>query len=218
IIKFPDGRPGHLAVRRRDLATLEPACLLNDTMLEFGFRYWYHNLHRSHPWLAQQMHIFSSFLFTKLADSLERRPKEISHWTKKVDIFAKRYVIFPINENRHWYLAILCQPDLMLHSAQNHKRYASDYSLPSRTGLRAVSAKLLVFDSLAGNHSGSLKMLSKYLCTEALRQRGVTTTGNTIEIIHAPVPLQDNFSDCGLYALHFAETFMLNTVQCLQSI
>ncbi|RPB26955.1 cysteine proteinase [Terfezia boudieri ATCC MYA-4762] len=29
-------------------------------------------------------------------------------WTARVDLFTKQYVIIPINENAHWYLAIIC--------------------------------------------------------------------------------------------------------------
>ena len=35
-------------------------------------------------------------------------------WTRKVNLFEKDFVVIPINENLHWYLAIICHPSKML--------------------------------------------------------------------------------------------------------
>lgn len=42
----------------------------------------------------------------------EKRHSRVKSWTKKVDIFAKDYLIIPINERGHWFLAIICFPGL----------------------------------------------------------------------------------------------------------
>ena len=42
----------------------------------------------------------------------EKRHSRIKSWTKKVDIFEKDFLIFPINEHSHWFLAIVCFPGL----------------------------------------------------------------------------------------------------------
>jgi len=34
----------------------------------------------------------------------------VKRWTKKVDVFAKDYLLIPICENNHWTLAIVCHP------------------------------------------------------------------------------------------------------------
>lgn len=34
----------------------------------------------------------------------------VKKWTKKVDVFKKKYLVIPINEKLHWYLAILVNP------------------------------------------------------------------------------------------------------------
>lgn len=33
-------------------------------------------------------------------------------WTRQVDIFSKDFLLIPINENAHWFLAIVCFPSL----------------------------------------------------------------------------------------------------------
>ena len=40
----------------------------------------------------------------------EKRHSRVKSWTKKVDIFEKDYLVIPINERNHWFLAIVCFP------------------------------------------------------------------------------------------------------------
>jgi len=40
------------------------------------------------------------------------RHRLVRNWTKNVDIFDKDFIVIPINENAHWYLAIICFPGL----------------------------------------------------------------------------------------------------------
>lgn len=57
------------------------------------------NLHRKHP--------------IEDDDSIsikEKRHSRVKSWTKKVDIFEKDYLVIPINERNHWFLAIVCFP------------------------------------------------------------------------------------------------------------
>lgn len=42
----------------------------------------------------------------------EKRHARVSKWTKNVNLFDKDYIIIPINENSHWFLAIICFPSL----------------------------------------------------------------------------------------------------------
>ena len=42
----------------------------------------------------------------------EKRHSRVKSWTKKVDIFEKDYLVIPINERNHWFLAIVCFPGL----------------------------------------------------------------------------------------------------------
>lgn len=38
----------------------------------------------------------------------------VKSWTRTVNIFEKDYLVVPINENLHWYLAIICKPSAIL--------------------------------------------------------------------------------------------------------
>lgn len=42
----------------------------------------------------------------------QRRHSRVEKWTKNVNLFDKDYIIIPINEQQHWFLAIICFPGL----------------------------------------------------------------------------------------------------------
>lgn len=42
----------------------------------------------------------------------QRRHSRVEKWTKGVNLFEKDYIIIPINEQQHWFLAIICFPGL----------------------------------------------------------------------------------------------------------
>lgn len=111
---YPPG-PGALNIMRSDLRRLGPEEYLNDTLIEFGLKLWLSELREKDPTLADQIHVFSSFFYKKLN---KKNPEEgyqsVRKWTSKVDLFSKKYIIVPINENLHWYLAIIYEPGHML--------------------------------------------------------------------------------------------------------
>lgn len=44
--------------------------------------------------------------------AVQRRHARVEKWTKGVNLFEKDYIIIPINEQQHWFLAIICFPGL----------------------------------------------------------------------------------------------------------
>ncbi|KAJ3789207.1 hypothetical protein GGU10DRAFT_305668 [Lentinula aff. detonsa] len=111
----PDAATGAVKITNGDYSRLLPNEYLNDTLIEFGLKLWLHELAMVDPELANQVHIFSSFFYKKLnKKNLEEGYQSVRRWTSKFDIFSKKFVIVPINENMHWYLAIIYQPDLVL--------------------------------------------------------------------------------------------------------
>ena len=43
----------------------------------------------------------------------------VKSWTKKIDIFAKRMLIFPICDDEHWYVMIVVNPGQVLSQKMN---------------------------------------------------------------------------------------------------
>lgn len=43
--------------------------------------------------------------------------KNVKRWTKKIDIFAKDMLVFPINAFRHWFCIIVNRPSCLLNNS-----------------------------------------------------------------------------------------------------
>jgi len=83
---------------------------------------------------------------------------------------------------------------------------------------------IFTFDSLGGRHPQAVKKLSGYLKMEAKDKKNIDEAGvalgkaalvrsdhPTLENLlklSKKVPSQGNFCDCGIYLLHFAQTFL----------
>ena len=42
----------------------------------------------------------------------EKRHFRVKKWTKNINIFEKDFVFIPINDSSHWYLIVICFPNL----------------------------------------------------------------------------------------------------------
>ena len=42
----------------------------------------------------------------------EKRYERVKRWTKKVNIFEKDFIVVPINDHQHWFVAVICFPGL----------------------------------------------------------------------------------------------------------
>ncbi|CAG7722548.1 unnamed protein product, partial [Allacma fusca] len=109
-----------------DVTTLLPKRFLNDNMVDFWLAHIKHGLTEKD---RAKMHVFNSFFYTSLTkksqvnsqntsktipiNSAEKRHERVRKWTKDIDIFSKDFLVVPINENVHWYVAIICFPGLL---------------------------------------------------------------------------------------------------------
>jgi len=94
---------------------------------------WLDGLELSSPVLHDQIYVFSTFFYKHLSSgatyvtviiiiclplllsSPQKGYEKVSKWAK-CDIFSKKYLIIPINENYHWYLAIVYEPEHVIKS------------------------------------------------------------------------------------------------------
>ncbi|CAG9466730.1 unnamed protein product [Pedinophyceae sp. YPF-701] len=130
----PDAQRGSLMLTGKDLDHLAPGEFLNDTVIEFSYRFLHHELLA--PAQRDALHIFSTFFLTTLrkanGPALERlhRPKagtpgfgseewvdafetayaRVRNWTKHVDVFSKKFLFIPCHNELHWSLIIVCFP------------------------------------------------------------------------------------------------------------
>lgn len=150
----PPPTKGGLAVSNEDLECLEHGEFLNDVIIDFYLKYLMLEIFPK-PF-ADRCHIFSSFFFKCLTrkensssdnpdiSTAERRHQSVKNWTRHVDIFTKDFIFVPVNENSHWYLAVICFP--WLEKAVYEDKNEQDVVPYSKTKDSASSGSVIVFN------------------------------------------------------------------------
>ena len=99
-------------VEMDDVPRLDEGQYLNDNLIGFGLRYLYDNIGLRNQDLSKRVFMHNSFFFTKLKPGRGRQINYdgVKSWTSKVDLFTYDYIVVPVNENFHWWLAIIYNP------------------------------------------------------------------------------------------------------------
>ncbi|XP_063161671.1 sentrin-specific protease 7 [Candoia aspera] len=120
IVYPPPPAKGGLGVTKEDLECLEYGEFLNDVIIDFYLKYL--QLEKAPKELADRSHIFSSFFYKCLTRTeknseenpkltiAQRRHRRVKRWTRYINIFNKDYIFVPVNEEFHWYIAVICFP------------------------------------------------------------------------------------------------------------
>ncbi|XP_018366167.1 PREDICTED: uncharacterized protein LOC108763222 isoform X4 [Trachymyrmex cornetzi] len=120
----PPPAKGGIAINTEDYLCLAEDQFLNDVIIDFYLKYL--TLEVLSESDQHRTHVFSSYFYKRLtsphAQAAEstapmtpaaKRHARVQKWTKNVNIFEKDFVIIPINEHAHWFLAIICFPGLV---------------------------------------------------------------------------------------------------------
>lgn len=121
------------------------------------------------------VYAFNTFFYPKL---LASGYAAIKRWTRRVDIFAHDLILVPVHLGVHWCLAVI-------DFRHNTIRY---------------------YDSMGGRNPECLEALRKYLQEESRdkKQKELDLSNWTYETVK-DIPHQMNGSDCGMFALKYAE-------------
>ena len=98
-------------VDAQDRERLRDNEFLNDNLIGFYMRFLEDHLERTNQEVAKRVYFFNSYFFATLTNVKGRRNinyEGVQKWTRAVDIFGFDYIVVPINENAHWYVAIIC--------------------------------------------------------------------------------------------------------------
>lgn len=201
-------------ITEHDYKTLADEEFLNDNIINFYL-----------TWLVQtklstrykeMVHIYSSHFYTRLRSKPKKCDKKtkaemayekVKGWTKKINIFEKRMLVFPICEESHWYLVIVCNPGHVL-SQSREKDFETKRSYQQKYGeTKGYNPFIMVLDSLGGNHSSAISKIRQYLSFEHLEKRKLPLNFGKEKMgeKHPPIPYQPNSCDCGLFLLHYVE-------------
>ncbi|XP_076637053.1 uncharacterized protein LOC143349590 isoform X4 [Colletes latitarsis] len=120
----PPPAKGGIAINTEDYLCLGEDQFLNDVIIDFYLKYL--TLEVLSESDQHRTHVFSSYFYKRLTSphtqSVEsnvplspaaKRHARVQKWTKNVNIFEKDFIIIPINEHAHWFLAIICFPGLV---------------------------------------------------------------------------------------------------------
>ncbi|EXJ76515.1 uncharacterized protein A1O5_01023 [Cladophialophora psammophila CBS 110553] len=107
-------QPGRRAavVPFEDLRRLNDDEFLNDNLISFFMRYLETHMEKSKPELYKRIHFFNTYFYEALSKTKGRKSginyDAVSRWTKNINLFSRDFIVVPVNENFHWYLAIIC--------------------------------------------------------------------------------------------------------------
>lgn len=199
-----------LTISKDDLEKLIGNNYLNDKIIEFYLFYVKDNLTKE---MADKTHIFNSFFFSKMLET-RRNYKNDNHfydnlylqvhrWTNNIDIFSYDFLIIPIFKGCHWSVAIICYPGKLL---------IDEIELDVKE-----RPCIIFFDSIKQYKDDRMKTLKQYsqylknfIQQELFNKKNISKVFNSANLptLNPTTPCQNNDYDCGIFLLHYVETFL----------
>ncbi|KAH8664101.1 hypothetical protein BX600DRAFT_436669 [Xylariales sp. PMI_506] len=142
---FPSQGKNRATVDKDDIPRLDEGQFLNDNLIIFKLRHLQYELEMNRPDLAERIHFHNTFFYERLKPTKsggDINYDSVKGWTSKVDLFAKDFIVVPINEYHHWYVAIIYNAP---------KLVPSSYTGSNSAGVPSGS----FVDSTVGNNSTS---------------------------------------------------------------
>jgi hypothetical protein len=105
-------------IQAEDIPRLDEGEYLNDNLIEFYIRWLEQETLKSKPENAKRIHIMNTFFYERLTTKNKGKRgfsyEAVERWTMKLDLLSYDYIVIPVNENLHWYLAIICNAPKLL--------------------------------------------------------------------------------------------------------
>ena len=187
-------------------------------------------LHQLAPKIHEKVHVFNSFFYQRLSSAKLTNPTDLNDektgfqlvksWTRSVNLFEKDFIVIPINENLHWFLAIICNPNCILNDSEEEILVDVDGEDSQATNIVDLSSDcrgdeafcdILIFDSLGlttrCKSTAVINRLRTYLQLEAQDKLNSSSSKSKCYGHVVKVPKQLNYTDCGCFVLQFVEEF-----------
>jgi Ulp1 family protease len=117
-LSYPHDSKKKAVVDMIDIERLDEGEWLNDNLISFYLRYLEENLEKQNPEIARRVYINNTFFYQTLTQGVRKgiNYDAVKRWTAKIDLFQYDYIIVPVHESAHWYLAIICNAPKYLKS------------------------------------------------------------------------------------------------------
>ncbi|KAL4758973.1 uncharacterized protein BDW70DRAFT_162075 [Aspergillus foveolatus] len=181
-------------VNALDLRRLAPHEFLNDNIIGFYIRFLEDHLQRCRPEAAQRVYFFNSYFFATLTKSpkgLKINYEGVAKWTRNVDIFSYDYIVVPINENAHWYMAIICNLPYLEGIGEEEK------PLPSESRAEVEEVPETPESQLEDGSSTTLQSIKEETARQSLASMSLLDTPDPQA--EAPKPGEDEWPEREVY-------------------
>jgi hypothetical protein len=133
-----------------DLRRLDEGEFLNDNLIEFYLRW----LQETKKTRDNEVYFFGTHFYSSLTTGKRGSINHdaVARWTAKVDIFNYDFVIVPVNESAHWYLALICNLPNLQRSFDTDDTPPSDLKLGLESILKAASQHTSDMTMLGGEN------------------------------------------------------------------
>ncbi|KAI8299952.1 Ubiquitin-like-specific protease 2 [Colletotrichum sp. SAR11_59] len=103
-------------VIRDDIFRLDEGQFMNDNLIWFYMKYLQVKLEKENKQTHDRIYFMNTYFYPKLTEKSGRgiNYEGVRSWTTKVDLFSYDYIVVPVNEQAHWYLAIICHPSKLI--------------------------------------------------------------------------------------------------------
>lgn len=122
IVQYPSSGVGGISITMPDFKCLAVDEFLNDVIINFYLQFITREVLTEEQ--EKKTHIFNTFFYEALSKApiknhnetdsnlsiAQMRYERVEKWTKHVNLFEKDFIIVPINQHMHWFLAIICFP------------------------------------------------------------------------------------------------------------
>lgn len=200
----------NVTLTNSDVRRLDKQELLNDSVIDFFIKMILNILPCDKKTFG-----FSSLFYTRLKGDAENQNtagclQSAVRWSKGVSLFEQDILVVPINDNNvHWWVALMVNPGAALKNGDSCTKEGDD------------APRLIYLDSLAGvaqvqdgkyRRIGSNQLevknhvshnFKRYMEEECKSLDNQVFDSMAMEDLSARVPLQQNFTDCGVFVLEY---------------
>ena len=116
---YPRDGKNKATVDMQDIQRLDEGEFLNDNLIVFYLRWLEDRLVKDNPELANRIYFHNTFFYERLTKHGKGKLGGINYeaverWTAKFDLLKYDYIVVPVNETVHWYVAIICNAPKLL--------------------------------------------------------------------------------------------------------